>query len=59
MLFFSFFPEKNGKNKKRGKYDFTPNYTNFMLLDESFTMKLGYYPTLGLDFQTASKVAYA
>jgi len=28
-----------------------------MLLDKSFAMKLGYYPTLGLDFQTASKIA--
>jgi len=28
-----------------------------MLLDKSFAMKLAYYPTLGLDFQTASKIA--
>jgi len=28
-----------------------------MLLDKSFAMKLGYYPTLVLDFQTASKIA--
>jgi len=28
-----------------------------MLLDKSFAMKLGYYPTLGLDSQTASKIA--
>jgi len=28
-----------------------------MLLDKSFAMKLGYYPTLGLDFQTTPKIA--
>jgi len=28
-----------------------------MLIAKSFNMKLGYYPTLGLDFQTASKIA--
>jgi len=28
-----------------------------MLLDKNFAMKFGYYPTLVLDFQTASKIA--
>ena len=28
-----------------------------MLSDKSFAMKLGYYPTLGLNFQTAWKIA--
>jgi len=54
-VFFSFFFRKNGK--KRKKNGFTPNYTYFMLLDKSFAMKLGYYRTLGLGFQTASKIA--
>jgi len=43
--------------EKKEKKDFTPYYTYFTLLDKSFAMKLGYYPTLGLDFQTASKIA--
>jgi len=51
---FSFFSEKTAGKEKN---DFTQNYTYFMLLDKSFAMKLGYYPTLGLDFQTASKIA--
>ena len=28
-----------------------------MLLEKSFAMELGYYPYLGLEFQTASKIA--
>ena len=54
-VFFVFFRKKKREEKK--KNDFTPNYTYFMLLDKSFAMKLGYYSTLGLDFQTASKIA--
>ena len=54
LCFFVFFRKKTGKKEK---HDFTPNYTYFMLLNNSFAMKLGYYPTLGLDFQTASKIA--
>jgi len=54
MCFFVFFRKKR---EKRKKIDFTPNYTYFMLFDKSFAMKLGYYPTLSLDFQTSSKIA--
>jgi len=44
---FRFFPENNGKKKKRC---YTKLYI-FYAFRQSFAIKLGYYLTLGLDFQ--------
>jgi len=50
VFFFRFF-RKKGKKKKQF---YTKSYI-FYAFRQSFAMKLGYYPTLGLDFQTASE----